>query len=38
MTETERVTDKTLRAWLNGGAVHRGSAVASTLLPPPPGC
>ena len=24
MTETERVTDKTLRAWLNAGAVHRG--------------
>src|SRR6218665_1029452 len=23
MTETERVTDKTLRAWLNAGAVHR---------------
>ena len=24
MTDTERVTDKTLRAWLNAGAVDRG--------------
>ena len=32
MTDTERVTDKTLRAWLNAGAVDRGIGGGLTFV------